>query len=323
MVEERLNNIKELDMNGSSLVYKLRQALQESSTSGFLDDITSYDYIYEAAKEYGRRTKALTASATITTVATQANYDLPADFLCLYITNTMNEYFLKMTVSSTSDYSLTFIPYERVVMNNASDSVAYPSNFSIIDKQTPETNLTGTTTSAGAVSNGLCTLTNSAAPFALVEAGDKVYNTTDGSSGIVSSKTSSSALATALFGGTASDWTSGDAYIIIKQNKKQLVIDSPPLTSGYTITVPYIQRPIPVYSPYQSYRFDSGAEMALVYYAAWMYKYRDRDPNYGDAMYKHWDNMCRRGTFDTKRALNQNSLRFNLNKRSYGNRSVK
>jgi hypothetical protein len=311
-------------MNGASLVYKLQRTLQESSSSGFLDDVTSYDYLYEAAKEFGRRTKALTASTTITSVAGQANYDLPTDFLCLYVTNTLNEYFLNYSETATSSYSLTWIPYERAVMNNASNSVQYPSSFSIIDKQTPETNLTGTASVLGAASNGLCTLTDTVAhQFVNVQAGGKVYNTTDGSGGIVASKTSTSAIVTALFNGTNNAWAGTDAYIVIPQNKKQIVIDAPPKDGTMTIIVPYIQRPIPVYSPYSSYRFDSGAEMALVYYAAWLYKYRDRDPNFGDAMYKHWDNMCRRSTFDTKRAINQVNWHFNLNKRSYGNRSVK
>jgi hypothetical protein len=308
-------------MTGKSLVYKLQKLLQESSTSGFLDDLTSYDYLYEAAKEYARRTKALTQSATITTVANQTNYDLPADYLCLYITNTFNEYILKLTDASSNDYWMNWIPYERVIMNNSQDSVLIPSGFSIMDDQTDETNITGTATSTAASSGGLSTLNG--AGFSNVSAGDKVYNTTDASEGVVSSKTSAMAIVTALFNGTNNYWTSGDDYIVVPQAKKQIVLEPAPADSGCTVTVPYIQKPHPVYSPYTSYRFDSGAEMALVYYAAWLYKYRDRDPNYGDALFKHWDMMCRRGTFDTKRAINQVSWKFNLKKRSYGSRSMK
>lgn len=310
-------------MNGSSLIFKLRHALQESSTSGFLNDMVSYDYLYEAAKEYARRTKALTTSVTLTTVASQAAYDLPPDFLCLYIQNTLNEYIINLDNGVSSSNWITMCPYERIIMNNNQSTVPIPSSFSIRDKQTLAANITGTATSAGTSTNGLCTLTDTAAKFANVIAGDRVYNTTDGSDGYVSSKTSSSAIVTALFNGTNNDWTSSDAYVIIAQPIKQIVLDPAPSTAGYTITVDYIQKPAPVYSAYESYRFDSNAEMALVYYACWLYKYRDRDPNYGDAMYKHWDMMCRRGTFDTKRAINQINWKFNLSKKSYGDRSMR
>jgi len=308
-------------MTGKSLVYKLQKALQESSNSGFLDDMTSYDYLYEAAKEYARRTKALTASTTITTVGSQANYDLPADYLCLYVTNTLNQYILKLTDASSNNYWMNWVPYERIIMNSSPDDVLIPPSFSIMDDQTAETNITGTTTSTTASSGGLSTLNG--AGFSNVSAGDEVYNTTDGADGRVSSVTSATAIVTAMFNGTNNYWTSADAYVVVPQAKKQVVLDPAPSTAGYTITVPYIQKPHPVYSPYEAYRFDSNAEMALVYYAAWLYKYRDREPNFGDAMYKHWDMMCRRGTFDTKRAINQVSWRFNLNKRSYRDRSMK
>jgi hypothetical protein len=309
-------------MNGKSLTYKQGKVLQESSSGNFLDALTSYDYLYEAAKELGTRTKALTASTTITTVANQANYDLPADFNCLYVTNSLNEFVLKLNDGS-SDFWLNWMSYERVKLNSHATAIPVPPSFSIVDKQTAETNITGTATSTTASSGGLSTLNDTTAPFAGVSAGDKIYDTTDGSEGIVSAKISNSALATAMFNGTNDFWTSGDAYVIIPQNKKQIVFSVAPSVAGYVATVEYIQKPLPVYSLYESYRFDSSLEMALVYYSCWLYKYRDREPNYGDAMYKHFDRMCRRGTFDTKRAINQVSWHFNLNKRSYRDRSIK
>ena len=74
-------------MDGKGLLYKLGSLLNEDATSGFLDDFTSYEFLYEAAKEFVSRTACITATQTITTVVDQTDYTLNADFLGLYLLN--------------------------------------------------------------------------------------------------------------------------------------------------------------------------------------------------------------------------------------------
>ena len=310
-------------MDGKSLTNGLAKILSENiSTSSFLDPRTSYDYIYEAVLEFCRRTRCLTASQTITTVADQTNYDLNTDFLSLYLRDNSNRYVVKFNDGS-NDYFLPFRDFESVSYSNQTTSVAIPSNFSIIDKQTLTARITGTVTSAGAASGGECTCTDSAAPFTNVKVGDDVHNTTDGSDGVVISVTSTSKLVVALFGGTDNDWTSGDAYVIVPQGRKQLVLDPPPSTAAYTVTINYVQKHDPVYSSYRTYRFDRQYEPAIVKYAAWLYKYKDSEPNFGDAYYKFWDMQVRTAAKTEQKSLNKPSMRVNMMKRSYGDRSYR
>ena len=309
-------------MDGEALVYQLEKVLQEGSTSTFMDDRTSYDYLYKAAVKTVEATKCLTSAQTITTVADQTSYDLEADFLSLYITDTFNQHVVKLNDGS-SDYWITMRPYEAVYYSNNSTSVGIPWNFSIRDKQTLTARITGSATSDGASSNGECTLTDSAAPFTYAKAGDQVHNTTDSSHGVVLSVTSTSALVTALFGGTNNYWTSSDGYAVVPAGRRQIILDPPPSSAGYSLYVPYIQKPAPVYSPYSTYRFDRDYDMAIVYYAAWLYKYRDREPSFGDAFYKYWRTEIGDVKNREDNAKNKHSFRVNMKKRSYGDRSYR
>ena len=309
-------------MDGYSLTRKLADLLDESlSTSGFLDSQTSYDYLFMAAIELARRTKALTAEQTITTVADQAAYDLDPEYLGLYVTNSFKQFVVKLN-DGTNDRWLTFKPDPNRYFNNNTTSTQYPYNFSIRDKRTLTDSISGTATSDGAASSGECTLTDSSAPFGDVEVGDTVHNTTDDSHGVVIELTSSSAIVTCLFGGTNNAWTSSDGYVVVPQGRKQIVLDPPPSTASYTLTVPYFAKPEPVYSPYRAYRFPDSFEVPLVKYAAWLYKYKDRDPNFGDAFYKHFDIETRKVSHETNMGHNRYRMGVNFNRRSLGDRSL-
>ena len=193
--------------------------------------------------------------------------------------------------------------------------MAKPDHFTIIDDPVLDNQVTGTATGDGAASGGQCILTDTAADFSDVSAGDIVHNTTDGSDGVVLSKTSTTVLVTALFNGTADDWTSSDAYVIQPQGKLQLILDPPPSTGGHTLTVHYIQQPAPVYSDYGTFRFQSQYMDAIIKYAAFQYKYRDREPNYGDVYYMHWDRQVRMANHNLNRTLKRNKLTVNMKAR--------
>jgi len=300
-------------MDGATLLYRLRNLLNEPSDSEFLDNRTSYDNLFEAAIEATRRAKLISATQSITTVADQVAYTLNGDFLEMFLRNESGNFYIKYYDGTTTCF-ITFKEYEDVIYGNQTDSVAIPTHFSIMDDSLPS-QVSGTVTSTAAAVAGQCTMTDTAGDFSDVNHGDIVHNTTDGSVGVVISKTSSTVLITALFGGTNNDWTSGDAYVIQPQGRMKLILDPPPSTAGHTITVYYIQRPAPVYSDYGMYRFSLDQTTAIVKYAAWLYKYRDREPNFGDAFYVAFERQFRKNA----RAANNKFIRgrvvMNLRKR--------
>lgn len=275
-------------MDGSDLTRRLEQLLNEESGSDWLDPRTTYDYLNEAAIAFVDRTHCLKNTQEITTVADQAEYNLSPDFLKLNIKNSSEEFVIKYG----DDNFLPWKDYEDILYGNETTSVSVPGRFTVIDASLPA-QITGTTTSAGAATGNLSTLTDTAADFTNVDPGSVVHNTTDGSSGIVISKTSSTVLKTALFGGDA-DWSSSDAYIIQPQGRYKLILEAPPSTAGDTITVYYVQRPDPVYHDYGVFRFPMQYATALVKYAYWLYKYRDKEPDTANSMYQFWDMEIRR-----------------------------
>ena len=305
-------------MDGAELLYKLRNILNESADSGFMDDKTSYDNLNEAAYEFNRRTKFLRATQTITTVADQSTYDLNTDFMELYIRDYEKQPFIKINDGS-SDQFIFWRDYEDIIYSNNTTSEVIPGFFSIINDSTLDTRLSSVTTSAGAAIGGECTLADTAADFSTVNAGDTVHNTTDGSMGVVLSRTSGIALQTALFNGANNDWSDGDSYVIQPQAKVQLVLDAPPANSGYTITVPYLQRPAPVYSDYGVFRIQRQYMDALVKYAYWLYKYRDSEPNTADGMYVYFDRQTRAAQDTINSTYKRNDVSVNLKARKRGN----
>lgn len=301
-------------MDGKSLLYSLRNTLNEDSGSAFLDDRTSYEYLYEAATMFASRTGALTAEQSITTVADQEAYTLNANYDSLYLRNYDEEYIVKYNDGATNTFPL-FKEYERIIYEDETTSVPLPSWFTVKDKSSLGDQITGTATSTAAASAGLATLTDTSGDFSDAAPGDIIHNTTDGSSGYVVSKTSSTIIVVALFGGTANDWTSGDAYVIQPQGRMQLLLNAPPSTSGHTVTFYYNQRPEPVFSDYGVYRFPDSYMPAIVKYAAWLYKYRDREPEVGDSLFLYFDREVKRANRVYGNSSKHRDITFNLRRR--------
>jgi hypothetical protein len=301
-------------MDGKTLKYALRNLLEEDSSSGFIDDLTSYNFINEAAINLQQRARYLKATDTITTVAETSTYDLNGDYMGLYLKNSAKKQFIKYSDGTTTSF-VTWVPHEKIVYANNTDSAYSPDRFTVAGKASLDSQVTGTTTAAGAATGGKSSLTDTGADFSDVEAGDWVHNTTDTSHGIVISKTSSTVLTTALFNGTADDWTSADAYVIQPQGRLQLIIDPLSSTAAHTITVNYLQRPAPVYSDYDVFRYPREYTPALVKYAAWLYKYRDGEPNYGDKWYIAFENMAGLLKAQTNDMLRRKTFKMRLKAR--------
>lgn len=304
-------------MDGKTALRDLRILLNEASDSDFMDNKSSYEYIWQAAIEFVERTNCLTSTQDITTVADTANNTLNADFMKLYLKNKDNNYYLKYNNGSGDSFILWQDKAEAIYQNSTA-SVDTPSKFYIEDDPTLDSQISSTATLAGASTGGACTLTDasSATKFADVSAGDAVHNVTDGSDGYVISKTSNTALVTALFDGTNNYWTLGDSYVIQPQGRMRLIFNPPPATAGHTATVYYVQRPAPVFSDYGAYRFQPQHMRAILHYAAWLYKYRDKAPSYGDKFYQFFDAQARKAGNVVTEALNRRGFRVNLRKRA-------
>jgi hypothetical protein len=275
-------------MDGKLLKEQVRLLLSENTGSGFLDDKTTYNFCYEAAVVTSEVLQNLTTTATITTVADQVSYKLPSDFLKLYLKNTNSEFFIKYDDGSNESF-LTHKKYEEVVYGNNTTSVSIPSNFSITDYPTLASIITGTASAGSDDVGGKSSLVDTGTTFLTdISVGDTVHNSTDSSNGIVVGVTSNLQVETCMFNGTDNEWDTNDSYVIVPQGRMGLVLDPPPSTSGHTITVYYLQKPVPVYSDYDTYRFQPHYINALVKYAAWLYKYRDGEPNFGDKFYMFW-----------------------------------
>ena len=308
-------------MDGRTLSRELRLLLSEPSGSTYLDDKSSYDQLFKAASEFVARTRVNTSSQVITTVATQAAYTLNADFLDVWTTDDQNRKFIKYYDGSFTSF-LYDRDYAAVLLANSSSSVPVPSQYSISDGPVLDL-VSGTASIAGLSVNGEATLTDTSSPtqFANVSVGDTVHNTVTGASGYVLYKTSNTVLVTALFDGTNDDWAMTDSYIIAPQGRYQIVLDPPPSTAGHTVTIQYVQRPAPVYSPYGFYRLPVDCKQALICYAAWVYKHRDREPNYASELYKYFDMEVRKVARTINKSLGRGGFKVNFIKSGFSDRS--
>lgn len=268
-------------MDGKQMCRMMLDALDEERANKLFntDDRVLYDKLDAAACDYVRQMKCLHASVAITTVDAQQAYDLPPDFLGLYMKNSRDRFFFKYYDGSNTSWPV-IQTYEAIFMNNLTDSLEIPGCAAIIDKAASPVKLTGTTTAAGARTNGEAILTDSAKLFLttqIVYPRDIIHNTTDGSDGLVLSVTDATHLVAALFDGKTNGFGSGDAYVITRATAKQLYLDAPSATAGHIVTVPYLCKPNPVFSDYSGWRFDDLACRAIAHEAAFQYENRKKD----------------------------------------------
>lgn len=304
-------------MDGATLLRTLRESVGEPSGSQYLDTRTSYGFLWEAAIELVRRTRCLKSTQAITTVADTASYALNADFLSLDLRNTNDEYIVKYS-DGTTNYWPTFEEYDTIIYADQTESQSIPDRFTIIDRPTLYSQITGTATSIGASSAGLSTLTDTNGLFTTtdyVSVGDIVHNTTGGSSGIVLAVTDATHLNTAMYNnstGASASWAVSDAYVIQPQGRLNIQFDPPCSTASHTATVYYIQRPAPVFHDYGQYRFLPQHCNALISYAAARYRLADREPQDWDIFQKSWYNRLGEISKATRSTFNRGGFRMSL-----------
>lgn len=306
--------------DGREMTRRLKHDLLESDNSAFINDYLSYRYINEAANNYVMKTNSARATQSITTVADQVEYTLAPDFLSIYVQESGDRY-IKYNNGSSNSFP-EFEEYDEIIHTSTTTSTAIPSQFSVIDHPTLGSIITGTTTSAGAASNGESTLTDSGGGFSgNVSVGDMVHNETDvdsnsnGSYGIVIEVTSDTALLVALFGGGDADWTSGDSYVIVPQGRLQLILDPPPTTVGHTITVYYNARPTPVFSPFRTFRIQSQFIPEILRDAKALYEFRAGDYQKGGADKQFAQIGTLNANMNYSKAFSRKGYKVNLRRR--------
>lgn len=237
-------------MDGKDLLRRVRNLLGEASTSTYLDERTTYDFLYAAAQKWVIETECLTATQTITTTASGATYTLNGDYLSLYLKEN-DRYYLKY-YDASDYYFLYFKPYQEVIFDNNTTAVSVPSYFTIKDDETLDTLISDTADNDGGTAvGGKATLTMDTAVFTDVTPGDIIHNTSDSSDGVVlSTESTLKILNVALFGGTDNEIDASDAFIIQPRKRFQLQFDPPPSTASHTVTFYYVRKPKPVYTDY-------------------------------------------------------------------------
>jgi len=289
-------------MDGKQLSRMVLDLLDEPVASElFADQRVIYQFLDAAAVGFARETGYLTSEAAITTVVDQQVYDLPPDYLGLYMKNSHGRYFIKYY--DTANYSWPLkTTYEKIFKRNYLASQSRPSRFCVREDAVPvwdyyhlatealEDLLTegedyivietldrglviGRACADNTATAGDCGLNDTSKLFTSthrVYPRDIIHNVTDGSSGIVLHVVSNTYLVTALFGGETNSWSINDAYVIIPTSHSRIMLDAPSQSAGHTITIPYTCMPAPVFSDYMQWRFPPRVSVAIAHEAAFM-----------------------------------------------------
>jgi len=287
---------------------RVLQLLNEDSSSAIIDARTTYDFLNDAARDWVLQTECLTDEDTLTTVASQTEYVLSANYLGLYLKHD-GKFFVKY-YDGTNYSFIDYKTYAEIYWENDTTDVEIPGYFTIRDYGSLYAQVTGAASADGAASGGRCLLTTAAATFTNVSPGDQIHNTTDGSSGVVLSVTDTKNIYVALFGGTNNDISSADAFVIQPRARLMLVLDPPPEDAGDYVYVPYLQSPDPVYHDYGVFRINFDYTEALAQYAAWKYKYKDKDADFGDRFYRAYQSEIAKYRRQTPKAFAKNRARI-------------
>jgi len=267
-------------MDGKQLTQAVLDFLDDDAPSDlYANQRIIYEFLDLAAGIFCRETRILHKRVEITTVEDQQAYDMPPGFIDLHMRNSRDRYYIKFYDTATYSFPVQ-ISYDRLFKSNYTTSQRVPSRFAIVDKEDKEDLIQGTTDADSAAPHGECTLQDDSMFFTTmnkVYPRDVVHNETDESDGYVLSVTDVTHLKTALFGGTTKDWESGQSYTIQPAAEKQLVLDAPSSTAGFTITIPYVAMPSPVFSEYGFWRFPPMVSKAIAAGAAAMFKMPKRE----------------------------------------------
>ena len=263
-------------MIGKMLTRQFLQAIDTMAMdTEYATQFKTYECLDMAAGIFFRETRLLHRSVEIKTVAGQQSYNLPADFIDLYIQDSSGRYAVRYDDGTTQSYP-ALRQYDDIFLDNRTDRKDYPDYFAVteISPDDVPTLISGTASSAGTASGGRSVLEDTTKNFVTlnVQPRDMIGNDTDASVGIVLDVVSTTKLGVDLFEGTKNAWTKSDAYSIRSAIRQKMILSDPPLTSDYVITVPYVCLPAPVYWDYGVWPISDTSCRAIADGAASLFK---------------------------------------------------
>uniref|UniRef100_A0A6H1ZSW4 Uncharacterized protein n=1 Tax=viral metagenome TaxID=1070528 RepID=A0A6H1ZSW4_9ZZZZ len=261
----------------------LKQEKDQSAKSGSIvvQDKLAYEFGDIGACELAKKTLLLRKTASIQTVASQRTYNLPPDYIRMVVHKNFRIPVIRYTKDGETDG--VFIEqgsYQDFWAYDTDQTEDVPGCFDILPYNTSDLSaITGTTSAAGAESDGESTLTEAGKLFTttnLVYPRYRVHNTTKKYHGIVLAVSSAAALNTAMFKDKACmGWGNGELYRIQSTGNYKLIFDYATLNADDTIDIEYYCLPSPVFSPYGVWGFqDPEYTFAIACYAAWLFKFR-------------------------------------------------
>jgi hypothetical protein len=300
-------------MIGALYLQQLNELLSEFG-GNWINIKISFDYLYEAAKDFSKETSSCHNTQIITTIANKSAYDLNPDFLEILSKDSHG----KGIVALSAEHGTNWLSWESYsnYLQNDDNQPGYPSFYAVSDSSIPIRSI-GTAVRDQDEIGGESMLYYSIGEVPTVFPGDSVINTTQNCYGVVLQP--GMPITTAMFdlssrGGEYSSWIENDKFIIQQQPRYQIFLDPTPNESGQIITVSYLSKPAPVYSNYGTYPFATGYEEAIVKYAAWLYKYRDSKPAMGDPLYAAYERAMRKGKNVNRKAEGVVGFRVNWTK---------
>ena len=298
---------------GVDIQGRINLALAEPNTSQWIDLKGSFDYCYEAAKDFTKETNCWVQTQTISTVANQAAYPLNPDFLEVLTKDDNNFGLVEYAIGSSVTW-LNWESYNSYLQNN--NPVGTPTNYAICAAPL-NARITGTVTTGSTETGGETSLIDSNQTlFSSLYPGDSVVDTTSGNYGFVIAAGTNPTTAMFDMSGRSSSyasWSIAHTYMVQMQPRYQILLDPPPSVTGQTVTVTYLAKPLPVYSDYGTYPFATGYEEAIIAYAAWKYKYRDsKMKNQGDPLYMIYERDMRKAKNVHGKAAGKQGFRVNF-----------
>ena len=297
---------------GADIQGRINLALAEPNTSQWIDLKGSFDYCYEAAKDFAKETNCWVQTQTIPTVANQAAYPLNPDFLEVLTKDDNNFGVVEYAIGSSVTW-LNWESYNSYLQNN--NPVGTPTDYAICAAPL-NSRITGTVTTGSTFVGGETSLIDSnQALFGSLYPGDSVVDTTSGNYGFVIAAGTNPTTAMFSIAGrfsTYASWALTDTYMVQMQPRYQILLDPPPSATGQVLTVTYNAKPLPVYSDYGTYPFATGYEEAIIAYAAWKYRYRDSKPQLGDPLYAIYERYMRKAKNVHGKAAGKTGFRVNF-----------
>lgn len=260
-------------MDGKTLIEMFLDAVDKPEVDMLqLNSRTIYRNMDAAAIEFARQTRLLTGTATIVSSQGSSRYDLPPDFIDLYVYDGNRRLVVKYVDGDGNAHWPVVSDFQKIFRANASEARDYPARIAVVARETDESQITGATTDAGAPAGGEASLKDSGKTFtATAQVRDNVHNTSRQSHGLVLAVTSNTELKCALFGGTSQGFQSGDSYVIVPAAAHQILLDAPSADSDGTFTVPYIRAPAPVFSDYGTWGLPEQSCRAICMEAAFQF----------------------------------------------------